>query len=70
MRQTPYTANAAIPADHSLPVILPFQNSANTIANPSGASALKWTASAKCPFAIANMARVSPHNAQGCPVNQ
>ncbi len=70
MRHTPYTANAATPADHSFAVTFPVQNNEKIIANPSGASALKWIASAKCPFASANIARVNPHNGQGSPVNQ
>src|SRR5580704_2943810 len=69
-RHTPYSANAAIPTDQIRPVILLFQNSEKIIANPSGASALNRSASARRPFARANIARVSPHSAQGCPVNQ
>jgi hypothetical protein len=36
-----------MPTDQIRPVILPFQNKAKTIANPSGARALNLTASAK-----------------------
>jgi hypothetical protein len=57
-------------ADQIRPGILELQNKANIIANPKGASALNPMASAKWHLAIANIARVIPHNAHGWPVSQ
>ena len=57
-------------ADQIRPGIFELQNKANIIANPRGASALNPMASAKRPLAIANIARVIPHKAQGWPVSQ